>query len=151
MSSQGLGEWALTCLHTHLSNLRAGSSLHHGFPNTMDSTQFQQPSSLLPQVLCTAVSSALNNSPGHFSTGSFSSLRWAFLDHSVFFKVSWYLLSQISVHNIYSMFPSKCAEVLLSLFFPLDCQLHEGRPFLLPSPVCPLNVCLSFGECLLTD
>lgn len=127
---------------------------HHGF----SSTQFQQPSSLLPQVLCTAVSSALNNSPGHFSTGWFLSLLapshpsdGPFLTTLVFFKLSWYLLSQISVHNIYSMFPSKCDEVLLSLFFPLDCQLHEGRPFLFPSPVCPLSVCLSFGECLLTD
>ena len=95
---------------------------HHSVP--------LQPSSFLPQVFCIAISSAALILQGISQiTGSFSSLRWTFPDH-FFFKLSWYLLSQNSVHNLYSMFPSRSYEYSLSLLFPLDCQLQSrGQTF----------------------
>lgn len=110
-----------------------------------------QPSSFLPQVFCIAISSALILQGISQIIGSFSSLRWTFPDHFFFFKLSWYLLSQNSVHNLYSMFPSRSYEYSLSLLFPLDCQLQSRRQTFSVSLTSVSPQFLSFSECLLTD
>lgn len=92
------------------------------------------------------------NSPGHFSDYWLLLIPQMGLSRPLFFfKLSWHLLSQNSVHSLYSMFLSRSHEYSLSLLFPLDCQLQsrEQTFSVFLTSVSPRF--LSFSECLLID